>query len=58
MQNYIVFIAVAGAVIFIGLRLWKTLRHPDKLSCGCGCSGCSSVSACSPPKTPFPLCKK
>ncbi len=57
MQNIIVLLAIAGAVVFIGIRMWKTLRDPKNISCGCGCSGCGSASNCSSQKTTLPLHK-
>ena len=57
MQNIIIFLAVAGAMIFIGLRLWKILRNPKNISCGCGCSGCANDSTCSPAQKSLPRYK-
>jgi len=57
MQNIIVFLAVIVALIFTGLRLWKTLVNPKNISCGCGCSGCGSESNCSPAHKSLPRYK-
>ncbi|WP_373693307.1 FeoB-associated Cys-rich membrane protein [Desulfobulbus sp.] len=40
MQHILVGVAVGCAAFFIGRRLWRAMRHPANLSCGCGCSGC------------------
>ena len=54
MQNLIVALAVVGAAVFIGRRLWRIWRDPKNSSCGCGCSGCSSEPHCSPPRKTLP----
>lgn len=51
MQHFIVLAALAVAVFYIGRRLWFTLRNKKNLSCGCGCSGCSSSDSCDSTKT-------
>ncbi|MBV5318242.1 MAG: FeoB-associated Cys-rich membrane protein [Desulfobulbaceae bacterium] len=54
MQNFIVFIAIAGAALFTGWRLWQTYRNPKNINCGCGCSGCTSDPTCSPAQKTLP----
>ncbi|MPR32951.1 FeoB-associated Cys-rich membrane protein [Cytophagaceae bacterium SJW1-29] len=40
MQQIIVLLIFAGALGYLGTRLWKTLRRPATGGCakGCGCS--------------------
>ncbi|WP_187170436.1 FeoB-associated Cys-rich membrane protein [Salidesulfovibrio onnuriiensis] len=39
MDNVLVFIIVAAAVVYVGLRLWRNLSGKKPTSCGC--AGCS-----------------
>ncbi|WP_394708770.1 FeoB-associated Cys-rich membrane protein [uncultured Desulfobulbus sp.] len=57
MQQILVLIAVAVAVFFIARRIWKTLRNPKNLTCGCGCSGCGAADDCSEKATSLPTYK-
>ncbi|MFI5148564.1 MAG: FeoB-associated Cys-rich membrane protein [Bacteroidia bacterium] len=39
-QEIIVFIIFAGALFYIGRRLWNTMRKKD---CGGGCAACGGI---------------
>ncbi|NLX19347.1 MAG: FeoB-associated Cys-rich membrane protein [Desulfobulbus sp.] len=58
MQKLFVVAAVAVACFFLARRLWKSVRRPDTISCGCSCSGCAQSSSCLPPEKLTPPADK
>ncbi|MDY0391561.1 FeoB-associated Cys-rich membrane protein [Desulfobulbus oligotrophicus] len=46
MQKLLVASVVIVAGIFLARRIWRFVRRPDTVSCGCGCSGCAESISC------------
>lgn len=44
MQTALVIVIVAVAAIFLGRRLFNSVKKGGQTTCGCGCSGCGSKS--------------
>jgi hypothetical protein len=57
MQHILVGFAVGCAAFFIGRRLWRAMRRPADLSCGCGCSGCVPEQGAAHNKRSLPMYK-
>ncbi|MBM9616051.1 FeoB-associated Cys-rich membrane protein [Desulfobulbus rhabdoformis] len=55
MQQIIVVVIVAGAIFFLGRRLYKTFSSGQTPGCGCGCSGCLDQTQSKSLKSPFPM---
>lgn len=44
MQTALVVVIVAVAAIFLGRRLFNSVKKGGQATCGCGCSGCGCGS--------------
>lgn len=47
MDNIIVFIIIALAVVYLAHRLYRTLNRSTQAGCGCDCQGCTDQHNCS-----------
>lgn len=59
MQDILVGICVAVALLFVARNLWNKVGSQKQGGCGCGCSGCSQgsslrVSGCPSAEKPKP----
>jgi hypothetical protein len=57
MQHLLVGLIVAAAIFFLGRRLWQFFKSDRTITCGCGCSGCSTDVDIPASHRPFPMYK-